>query len=158
MFLFLMSLVFVSMATPKSLWCEQYCKRKNDILKVGYDRLHNRTLYACRTNLWGSMQIGHTWYGRDRCHLPYGGKIYTVDKYALLKNVEGSWQPYYGFFPDNALILGDGIKKVKLALCRGFYKRSLIPGKTWTGHNSCDIVLRGKAIALKRYSIFVKTV
>lgn len=148
--------VLATSHTFASFWCEQNCSLSQNMLKVGYDRLNNRTLYACQANLWGSLQIGHTWSGHARCHLPYGGKIYTVDRFSVLKKIEGRWQPYYGFFPNHALILGIGSKRQQLTLCRGYYDKSLIPGKTWQGHKTCDIVLRGKVISLNHYSVFLK--
>lgn len=147
--------LFYSPVLLASPWCEHHCEYASKMMRVGYDRVKNRNLYACRTNLWGSLQIGHTWYNRNRCHLPYGGKIYTVDKFSVLKKIKGEWQPYYGIFPKEAYILGRGANQEKQALCRGYYDRALVPGKTWAGHETCDIVLRTKVISLKHYSIFV---
>lgn len=148
-------LLFYSSMLFASSWCEHHCEYAKDMMRVGYDVVRNHNLYACRANLWGSLQIGHTWHHRDRCHLPYAGKVYTVDKFSVLKKIEGKWQPYYGYFPKEAFILGRGANKEKQALCRGYYDHALVPGKTWAGHHSCDIVLRRKVIALKRYAIFI---
>lgn len=147
--------VFPAPLAVAGCWRDPQATVSKHYLKVGYDRLHNRSLYVCQANLWGSLQIGHTWRGRDRCHLPYANKNYTVDKFSVLSHIEGHWQPYYGFFPKDAWFLGHGIRKENFALCRGYYQRSLVPGKTWDGHGTCDIVFRGKVIALTRYSIFL---
>ncbi len=122
---------------------------------VGYNRMLNKSLYVCSANLWGSKQLGLTWQAHKKCTLPYANRSYSVDKFSLLKKSKFNWQPYYGFFPKKAIILGLSLKKVPLSLCRGYYHQSLLPGKTWRKHKYCDVVYNGKVIYLKRYSILV---
>jgi hypothetical protein len=122
----------------------------------GYNRATNHRLYLCRANLWGSLQLGITWGKHAKCELPYANKKYSVDKFSILKSAEDvKWQNYYGYFPKNAFILGSGIKSVPLAVCRGYYKRSLLVGKTWRNHGTCDAVYLHSIQHLKRYSILI---
>ena len=126
-----------------------------DLFKVGYNRVTRHSIHICQANLWGRKQLGISWRNHHQCDLSYAGHIYSVENYRLLLNKQGYWQPYYGFFPGKALILGSGVKKVSLALCRGYYKHSLLAGKTWRGHKYCDVIYQNKIHRLKRYSIFI---
>lgn len=143
-----------SLSSP--IWQENVAGISMSAFNVGYDRQRNVQLYVCRTRLWGGRQLGSTWRKHGRCYVPYAKKTYVVDNYSVLSRIEGRWQPFYGFFPKSALLIGVGVKKVPLALCRGYHHSSLIPGKTWRGHNTCDIVYHGKALSLPRYSIFIR--
>ncbi len=152
LFILLIKLCFVY-ALP---WHEYIHSLPKEARAVGYNRLHGKSLYACQTNLWGSHQLGVTQKAPlGRCYLPYANKVYTVDKFSVLGDVLGVWQPYYGYYPKNAIVLGYGVKNVPLALCRGFYRHSLWPGKTWRGHKSCDVVVGRRVKHLWRYSILV---
>lgn len=125
---------------------------------VGYSRANGKALYACQANLWGSRQVGVTWPGQKKCILPYAGKAYSVDKFFIFSHQAPlQWQPYYGFFPDHAKVIGTGVKKVPLVLCRGYYHRSLLVGKTWHGHKTCDVIDSARRVhPLKRYSVLVQ--
>ncbi len=154
---FLLSCCCPFLVTQAALatWQDKTFSSLNKAFKVGYDRKINRQLYVCRTHLWGGRQLGMTWQHHGRCHIPYARKNYVVDNYSVLNSPPGFWQPYYGFFPERALYFGEGVQKVPLALCRGFYHRSLLPGKIWRGHKFCEVVYHGKAISLSRFSVFI---
>lgn len=145
---------FDAMASPWNAYLGQLPRGS---YQVGYDIRSRQGLYVCQTNLWGSLQIGTTTKRHHgRCHLPYADKVYTVDKYSILSYVNGVWQPYYGYYPTRPVVVGYGVKRVPLALCRGYYHGSLIPGKTWKDHKYCDVAYKGKALRLARYSILVQ--
>ena len=124
-------------------------------IAIGYNRAINKSLYVCSANLWGSKQLGLTWRAHKKCTVPYAGKIYSVDNFSLLNKIKLNWQPYYGFAIKGSVVLGEGVKKVPLFLCRGYYHRSLLAGKTWLKHKYCDVVYNGKIKHLKHYSILV---
>ena len=124
--------------------------------KLGYRLIDNRNLYVCLATLWGHQQLGVTWSYHKKCELPYAGKIYAVDKFMVLNIKQPSWQKGEPKLPSKAFLLGSaGTHKIPFALCRGYYKGSLLIGKTWQGHSYCEAPYQKKVLKLKQYDVIV---
>jgi hypothetical protein len=77
--------------------------------------------------------------------------VYSI----TLASFANNWHISNGKIPVGALRVGTGTKLVPLYLCRGYYKNTLQPGKTWKKHNKCNISFKGKEVKLKEYEVYI---
>ena len=139
-------------------WIEIDEVKKIPGFRVGHVFNHqgkSKYLYVCKANLWGQDHLGVTWYGHSHCHIPYAKKVYSVDKFDLLKQAKGSWQPYSGKLPKKIMSLSLGLAKSQRYLCRRWRQKDKLPGAFWPQHHYCEATDGKRIYASKNFEIFI---
>lgn len=129
-----------------------------DSFSAGYENFNEgkRDLYVCRVSYNNEVHPGKV--AGNTCYIPYWGKELTFSKFQVL-NKDFKWQDIDNSIPGNSLTAGyeaDKNNREKplnhdLYICRGEYKRNVIPGKV--SGNICYIPFSGQEIPLFEYEV-----
>lgn len=99
----------------------------------GYDDAHNE--YVCQGFVNGGAVPGRSWSGHDYCTVGVGGGETKATNFNYLDSNQGL---YWSKFPSKK-INGGKLNGVDQQICRAKIGSGLFIGRTWPGHNSCNI-------------------
>jgi hypothetical protein len=115
-----------------------------------------RDLFVCRVTYQGAVHTGKTWTGQNGCNIGHGGGEVTVPSFETLATKNTF------FWASNAaegtpLIAGYLASGSAVYACRGRHEPSgtVHPGKTWTGHNGCNIGYGGSEVVLSSFEFLM---
>lgn len=103
---------------------------------------NGRTLFLCRTFFLGTNQFGATWAGAQQCIFTDNGKVHAVSEFTI-PNEKEFGHHMWSIKGEKGLPIGKDNKGNSLFLCQTQINGSLLPGKTWSGYNHCNIAYHG---------------
>lgn len=130
----------------------------DDAFAFGNDGAGGPTLYSCRGYLDGAgLQVGKVRPGLGACAIPYGGQEVFVGEYQVLTSTLplatqaiDSASP-----PSNALVGGFDADGAPLYVCQASFGGGLVPGKTRSNWNGCDVSFGGSENFVNSYNVLV---
>ena len=154
--LFILTISCFATAVQAGNWTHINKKVPTRTLKTGVD-INGKALFLCRGAYKNSIQIGKTWQGYNHCNISYAGKELLLSNYKVFIKKDfqhfGWRKPFHG---KKAIKVGTDTNGQALFVCKGAYRNSIQPGKTWAGYNKCNIAYAGHEVLLNNYQILVQ--
>lgn len=89
------------------------------------------------------------------CYVPYGSGEHSHKEYEVLCNSFGTWMPWNGSMPPNAVPAGQTSNGEPLFIGRAHHGGVTTVGKVQLSHGSCFIPYGGQEMPFKEFEIYV---